>query len=413
VKRVAFALVATLVAMTVLASCSAPSSSSSSSQGPIKIGFLYPITGVFAAPGQYMKEGLELFLAQNHNELAGRKVQVIQADTHGDPATAVTQARRLVEQKDVDVLFGPLTAAEGSALMPFLSSQSVAAIYPIASTDDLTQKTISPYIARTGWSSSQTTHVLGDYAYKTLGYRKVATVAYDFSFGWESIGGFAQTFQDDGGSCLQQQWPPIGTPDYSPFITHLPRGLDAVMVSFSGSDSIHFFHQYADLGGSTPLIAQGNATDESTLAQTGRSALGTVTALHYSAALDTPANKRFVSAYMAKFDHGPSYYAEGTYTAGAIFKAALDKLNGNISDPKKLVETIHSVSVDAPRGPVSFDKYGNPVENVYIRKVQMVDGELQNTVIKTYPHVSQFWHYDPAQYLKQPTYTRSFPGCKG
>jgi branched-chain amino acid transport system substrate-binding protein len=398
-------------ALLIAAACSPPGGGEGSSEGPLKVGFIYPATGPFAAPGQFMREGFELALSQNDDQLGGREVEVVRADTKGDPNQTLTQARRLVEQEQVDFLFGPLTAAEGAALAPFLNRSEVAAIYPIVSTDDLTQRTISDYVARTGWSSSQTTHPFGQYAYDELGYRRVATIGFDFAFSWESVGGFVRTFQEAGGEVARELWAPIGTTDYSAYLSRIPRDVDAVFVSFSGAPAIQFINQYQQFGIEAPIIAQGNTTDESTLQETGPAAEGIVSTLHYSAALDSAENQDFVSAYEEEYGHVPSYYSEGTYTATLLIDAALESLDGDISEPADFVQEIESQSVDAPRGPIEFDEYGNPVENVYVREVEDVDGQLQNSVIDTFEGVSQFWNYDPDDFLGNPTYSRSFPEC--
>jgi len=376
-----------------------------------KIGFLYPVTGVFAAPGKYMQEGLELYLKEHNNTLAGMKVDVDVADDQGNPSVGLTQIRKLVEQDHVDVIFGPLSAAVGSAIVPYIEQHKVPAVYPIVSSDDLTQRTPSEYILRTEWTSSQPTHVLGDYAYKTLKYRKVATIAYDFSFGWESIGGFVDTFQRDGGKVVKQVWTPLVTPDYSPFLSSLPRDADAVMCSYSGAAAVNFIKQYKAFGLKMPLICQGNTTDESTLADTP-DALGMVTALQYSAALKNPNNDKFVAAYTKAYGHEPSYYAEGTYVGAEYLNRGLAAVHGNTSDAVAFVKAMRAVRVtDAPRGPVHLDDRGNPVQNIYIRRVEKQGSQLQNVVTQTYPNVSQFWTYNPTEYLKQPVYDRTHPAC--
>ncbi len=376
-----------------------------------KIGFLYPVTGVFAAPGKYMQEGLELYLKEHNNTLAGMKVDVDVADDQGNPSVGLTQIRKLVEQDHVDVIFGPLSAAVGSAIVPYIEQHKVAAVYPIVSSDDLTQRTPSEYILRTEWTSSQPTHVLADYAYKTLKYRRVATIAYDFSFGWESIGGFVDTFQRDGGKVMKQVWNPLTTSDFSPFLSALPRDVDAVMCSYSGAAAVNFIKQYKAFGLKMPLICQGNTVDESTL-QDSPDAVGMITALQYSAALKNPNNDRFVAAYTKAYGHEPSYYAEGTYVGAEYLNRGLAAVKGNTSDAVAFVKAMRAVRVtDAPRGPVRLDDRGNPVENIYIRRVEKQGSQLQNVVIQTYPNVSQFWTYNPAEYLKQPVYDRTHPAC--
>jgi branched-chain amino acid transport system substrate-binding protein len=156
-----------------------------------------------------------------------------------------------------------------------------------------------------------------------------------------------------------------------------------------------------------PLIGGGTTTDEHVLPFMGDEAIGTVTALHYSAALDTSANRAFAQAYRARFKKVPSYYSESMYTGGKWLVEAIDAIGGNVEDRAALVEALRRVKPSGlPRGPVELDAFGNPIENVYIRRVERVNGELQNTVIETFPRVSQFWTYDPASYLKEPLYVR-------
>jgi branched-chain amino acid transport system substrate-binding protein len=155
------------------------------------------------------------------------------------------------------------------------------------------------------------------------------------------------------------------------------------------------------------LIGGGTTTDEHVLPFMGDEAIGTVTALHYSAALNTPANQVFARAYRARFKKVPSYYSESMYTGGKWLVAAINAIDGRVEDRAALHEALRNARPsDLPRGPVELDAYGNPIENVYIRRVERVNGELQNTVIATFPKVSQFWKYSPAEYLKQPLYSR-------
>lgn len=407
--------VAALAATVALAvSLGGPRPVEAQNRAPFKLGLLIPQSGVFAAPGEYMKEGLQLYLTQHHNTLGGRAIQVITADSQGNPSVGLNQARKLVEQDHVDLIFGPLSAAVGSALLPYINEHKIPTIYPIVSSEDITQRTPSQWIARTGWNSSQPTHVLGDYAYKNMKLRKVATIAYDFNFGWESIAGFVASFQADGGKVVKQIWTPLVTSDYSPYLSSLPRDVDGVACSFSGSAAVNFIKQYRSFGLKAPLLCQGNTTDESTLDQTGPSAVGMITALQYSAALDTPRNKAFVAAYRKAFKHEPSYYGEATYDGAELLDKALTALKGNTSNAAEFARVLKHTSIsDAPRGPISFDSLGNPIQNIYVRKVEQKGGHLQNTVIATYPKVSQFWHFNAEEFLKHPVYSRTYPACNG
>ena len=240
-------------------------------------------------------------------------------------------------------------------------------------------------------------------------------IGYDFAFGWEVAAGFQRTFEEAGGQIVQKLWPPQGTADFGPYLAQLKRDVDAIYAIFSGADALRFVKQYDEAGlkARLPLVTGGTVTDEHVLRTMGDEALGIVSALHFSPALNTPAMKKFVQAYEAKFKQVPSYYSEGSYVAGVALKAALEATKGDIEDAGKFVEALRRVNLtDAARGPIRLDGYGNPIQNVYVRKVEKVGGKLQNTVIHTFPTVSQFWNYDPSEFLKQPVYDRNTPPCK-
>jgi branched-chain amino acid transport system substrate-binding protein len=197
--------------------------------------------------------------------------------------------------------------------------------------------------------------------------------------------------------------------DFAPYLAQVPRDVDAVYALLLGRSALQFMRQYQEFGlkGRVKLIGGGTTTDEHVLPFMGDEAIGAVTALHYSAALDTPANKAFAQAYRARFKKVPSYYSESMYTGGKWLVAAINAINGRVEDRAALVEALRRVRPsDLPRGPVELDAYGNPIENVYIRRVERVNGELQNTVIDTFPKVSQFWTFDPVVYLREPLYAR-------
>jgi branched-chain amino acid transport system substrate-binding protein len=401
------------IALVLIAALSAPAVSWAQ-KGPIKIGFLVPQTGPLAANGKDMINGMQLYLEEQGYKLAGREVKLIVEDDAGVPATGLTKARSLVESQGVHVLIGPLSAAVGYAIAPYVDSKKVPTLFPIVSSEDITQRKRSPYIIRTGWSSSQPSHPFGKWVYDNLKYRKLAMIGYDFAFGWEVAAGFQRTFEESGGQVVQKLWSPLNTADYGPYLAQLRRDVDAVYAIFSGADALRFAKQYADAGlkARLPLIGGGTFTDEHVLRTMGDEALGIVTALHYSAALQNPANQRFVKAYEAKYQQVPSYYSEGPYVTGVALKAALESIGGDIENVDRFLGALRKVDLsDAPRGPIRFDEYGNPVQNVYVRKVERVGGRLQNTVIHTFPAVSQFWTYKPEDYLKNPVYSRDYPPC--
>ena len=384
-------------------------------KGPIRVGFMSSLTGPLSPNGKDMLNSFELFLEEQGRKLGGREIKLITEDDAGNPATGLTKLRGMVEGQGIQLLVGPLSAAVGYAIRDYIDTNKLPTIFPIVSGEDITQRKRTPYIVRTGWSSAQPSHPFGKWVYENLKYRRIAIIGYDFAFGWEVAAGFQRTFEEAGGQIVQKLWPPLFTSDFGPYISQLKRDVDAVYAVFSGADALRFAKQYEDAGlkARLPLIGGGTFTDEHVLRTMGDEVLGVVTALHYSAALNNPFNRKFVQAYETKFKQVPSYYSEGTYVAGLQLKRALEAPGAGAESGEKLIAALRKVELtDTPRGPIRFDEYGNPIENIYVRKVERVGGRLQNSVIYTFEKVSQFWTYKPDEYLKNPVYDRNYPPCK-
>jgi branched-chain amino acid transport system substrate-binding protein len=385
-------------------------------QAPIKIGFTTDLTGTAAQPAKDMVNGFTMYLDEIGGTMAGRKVDLIVEDTQGRPDVALTKLRKLVEHDQVHLVAGVLFGHLGYAMAPKVEEYKIPALFTVTAADDLTQRQKYRWVIRTGWTSSQPSHPFGEYAAKTLGYKKVAVIASDYAFGWEVVGGFQRTFEEHGGQVIQKLWAPLGAMDLAPFIAKIRRDADAVLTMIAGASTLQFFKQYEEAGlkAKIPVIAGGPAVDESMLPSMGDEALGVISPLIYSGALDTAANRKFAADYRKRFGKVPSYFAETNYTSGRWINEAVRALGGNVEDREKLLAALRKVRIeDAPRGTIRLDEYGNPIQNVYIRKVERNrDGELQNTVIVTIPAVSQFWKYKPEDFLKAPVYSRDVPPCR-
>ena len=384
-------------------------------KGPIKIGFIAPFSGAFAAQGKDMLAALQLYFEEIGYQAAGRKIEIIMEDDEANPAVGLTKTRKLVEKDGVHLMTGGMMASTGYALAPYIDSQEIPMTYPVISSDDLTQRKIPKWIVRTGWASCQPHQVFGEYAYNVLKFKKISIIAYDFAFGWECVGSFHKVFEDSGGRILQKIWVPLTAQDFSPYLSQISKDADAVFAVFSGRQTLQFLKQYQEFGlkGKIPLIGGGTVTDEHALPSMGDEALGVITPLHYSEVLDNPANKKFVKAFREKAKKAASYYSEATYTGARWITEAIKATNGDVENRAKFLEALKKVEIkDDARGPMKMDSYGNPIQNIYIRKVERVNGELQNTVIQTFPNVSQFWKYKPEEFLKQPVYSREFPPLK-
>jgi len=206
----------------------------------------------------------------------------------------------------------------------------------------------------------------------------------------------------------------LTAPDYGTYVAQVKTDADAIFFPFAGSNGFRFIRQFNEYGLQQKVVPIGGMTslDESVLRNMGDEALGIVTSCWYSAEDDNKENDHFAPAFRKEFKYDPGYYAAACYVYGAIIEAAMKATNGNVEDKRGFADAARNVTVDSIRGPVKFDPYGNCIGNIYIRKVTRKDGRLVNSVIKTYPDVSQFWTYDPKAFLANPVYSRDWPPAK-
>ena len=385
----------------------------------LRIGLIAPTTGFLSQTGQDMVHGFQLYLDDHHGMLGGAKVDLIIEDEQGKPDVAVTKAKKLVLQDHVDMFIGGVLASTGYALAPVSTEEKTLYISSVAAADDLTQRQLSkyPYFIRTTWTSSLPNHPLGQWACEQ-GYKKVVTIAADYAFGYESVGGFQKAFEDCGGKVIQKIWPPLGNKDFGPYIPTIKSDADAIYSLMVGPMAPQFPKQLRDAGVKLPIIAGGTSYDDYNVAFDSDDVIGDVSALMYSAALQTPKNEAFVKEFRAKYNEVPGYYAEANYTTAQMVDEAMKQNGGKFPGAEKFIQTMLAMKIDAARGPVAFDDMRNPIENVYIRKVEKTalfgdaKPQLWNVVIKTYPNVGQFWTYGKDKFLQQPVYSRDFPPCQ-
>jgi branched-chain amino acid transport system substrate-binding protein len=375
---------------------------------PVRLGLLTVKTGPLAQGGIQMEQGMTRFLKDRNYTLAGRKAELVVGDTGGNPAGAKTKTQELVERNNVDLIIGPLAAFELLAITDY-AAQARVPILSLAAAEDMTQRRPNPYFVRASATSAQSMHPLADYAAKELKFKRVITITEDFAFGYEQMGGFQRVFEDAGGRVVKKLWPPIVTPDYTPYLAQL-SGVDAVVQGFAGSNPLKFMKQYRDQGLKLPVIGGSVAGDDALLKSFGDEAIGLVTCSAYTSELDTPSNKRLVEGMVHDYGNIPGIYAAGIYINGMVAEAALEKTGGKTDDRDALIKALRAVSLtDTPRGPFHFDHLGNVVGNFYVRRCERRGGKLVNTTIKTYEQVSQFWTYDEKWFLAQPVYSRDYP----
>jgi branched-chain amino acid transport system substrate-binding protein len=407
-------LLSIALAASALASLALPAGDALAQGEPLRIGFLTVRTGPLAAGGRQMEEGINLLLKERNNTFAGRKVEIFFADTAGQPAQAKSKTQELVERNRVHVIIGPLATFEALAIDDYMLSSKTPLITPTSAAQmDLAQQGKSDYVVHVYGTAAQPMHVLGQYAAKTLKLKRIAMVADDFTYGHEGAAGFHRVFEDNGGKIIQKLWPPLNVPDYGSYVGQLKPGADGVYAGFAGSNPLRFLRTYREYGLNKPVFGNPTLVDEGILKNMGDEALGVYSASWYTVDRDAPDNRRFVEAIQREYKVTPGFYTAGTYTAGLWLEQALKDIKGRFEDKAAFVKALHNVKLDhGPMGPIRLDQYGKPVLNIYVRKVERKNGQLVNTTIDTTKEVSQFFTYDPKQFLAQPTYSRDYPPAK-
>ena len=378
---------------------------------PIRLGLLTIKTGALASGGIDMERGLTIFLKEKNYTMGSRKVELTVADSGGVPAQARTKLQELVEREKVQAVVGPLAAFEALAMDDYIRTAQVP-VLPVAGAEDMTQRKANPWFVRATSTSAQCAYPMADYCAKELKWKRMAVIADDFAYGHEMLGGFQQVFEDAGGTLAQKLFSPLNAPDYGSYIAQIKPDVDGVFLGFAGANGFRFLKQYNEYGMKTPIVGGMTAFDEVAVRNMGDYAIGKLSSCWYTAQLDNPINKRFVATYVKENGYDPGQYASGTYLYGEVLAAAIGALKGKIEDKNAFIKALRAVRVDTLRGPIRFDDYGNVVGNIYIRKVEKRDGKLVNTNIHTYPDVSQFWTYDPKEFLKHPVWSRDYPPMK-
>lgn len=383
---------AVIVALLASACGGSSPSSQSSNSGPLKVAFELPLTGNFAANGANEKNGFELGLKELGGQVNGRKIEVTYADTHGDPATALTTARKLVQDGN-NVFEGPLVASEAAAVTPYLGQKGIP-VDDLTLCSEIQLSTWTKYNngLSSGWSCDQPAMTAAEWAYNDMHWRNVTIAVQDFSFGWEVAGGFAAAFKKLGGTITNSIYVPLNATDLSSYVSQIPKNTDAVYAEMSGGFAVKFTAAYQAFGlkGKIPLLGITQLTDQSVLPnEDPKAVVGNVyTGAQYCDGITTTANQKFVEAYKAAYNAYPGYYSEAGYVKAQILAAAIKSLQGKTADSKALIAAMRATNITAPRGPLKIDnKTFSPIQNNYICEVKMVNGALRNVPIKTYTNV--------------------------
>lgn len=365
----------------------------------IVVGYEVPLTGVAAPDGVQERDGWNLGLKTFGKTVNGHRIVTHFVDTHGDPNTALSDAKSLVQVRHIDILEGPLLANEVAAVASFVDPLKIPVDdLTVCSGQQLTNYEKYGNGLSSGWSCDQPDLMAGVYLYQTKKLRHVTVLANDYAFGWLSAGAFIKQFTALGGHVDKVLWPPTTTVDWSPYVSGVPDNTQAVFAETVGQGSVSFTSTYQKYGLHNKVPLYGNTTvfDYSVMPQESpKAVLGDEMAAQYCDGIDSPANNKFTKDYFNAYHTYPGYYAEAAYTKARLVVEAMKKLHGDASDKAAVTRALRNTPIVAPRGPVKMSrKTWSPVQNTYICKVKMVDGHLRNVPIKTYHNVQPWGQLD-------------------
>jgi len=352
----------------------------------LKIGMVLPLSGPFAAHGQQIENSVRLYMKEHGDTVAGRKIElIIKDDTGIAPAISKRQAQTLLIQDKVDILAGFGMTPSAFSVAPLATETHTPMVVMNAATSSITTK--SDYILRTSFTLPQVTTPIATWALKN-GIKTVYTIVSDYGPGHDAESQFIHAFEAGGGKIVGSTRTPVSTPDFAPFLQKAKDARpDAVFLMLpAGEQGVAFAKGFKERGldqQGIRLIATGDLTDENVLAAMGDAAVGMITSFHYSEAHDSPENKAFVQAYTQAYPgQRPNFWTAGGYDGMHVIYEALKKTNGQGGDA--FMTAAKGMEWASPRGPVSIDPATRDiVQNVYIRKVERVDGVLQNVEFDT------------------------------
>lgn len=350
-------------------------------QDTIKIGVILPFSGQFAHPGTQLDNGIKLFMQQNGDTVAGKKIEVIRKDVGGiAPDIAKRLAQELIVRDEVDMLAGFLLTPNALAAGAVSEQAKKFMVVMNAATSIITTK--SPYMVRTSLTIPQLQEAFGGWVAKT-GTKTAYTLVSDYGPGHDAETSFQRGFTEAGGKVVGSVRVPVANPDFSAFVQRAKdTNPEAIFVFIPGGAQPAAFGKALASRGITPqntkILGQGEITAEEALKSMGDASIGIITTLHYDYTHDSAKNKAFVEAYNAAFGRNPDIYSIGGYDGMHLIYEALSKTGGN-TDAGALVEVAKGMSWESPRGPVLIDpETRDVIQTVYIRRVEKVDGELRN-----------------------------------
>jgi ABC-type branched-subunit amino acid transport system substrate-binding protein len=398
-------------------------SSAAWAQEKINVGVTATLEGTYTVLGEDGIRGFKVAVNKYGPKAGGKELEFVIASTDATPDSAVRAVKKLIEQDHVQILISPLSGDEGIAVKNFSKSHPELTFINAASgAQETTFPDPSPNFFRYNMDGAQWQAGLGDYAYNTKGYKRIATVGEDYSFVYTQVFGLILEFCAAGGQVTNRQWVPLGTKDFASTISALPEDVDAIYLGLGGADAVNFLNQYSQAGGKAHLMGGSIMVDQTVLSAKGdakKAMIGTIAASGVADTWDNAGWQAFVKAYQDAFPPekrfpSPSLLAVNYYNSTAALYEALNKVNGDLSDSQsKLKAALASVVLDAPNGKISLDEDRQAIGTNFVTEV--VDdgkGNLLSKVVKIVPDVHQTLGYPRDVFAKIGPPSRTNPECK-
>jgi branched-chain amino acid transport system substrate-binding protein len=391
--------------------------------GTIKFGILVALEGAFAEGGADGVRNVELAIKQAGGTAGGKKIEIVVAPTDTTPDTTIRQARKLIEQDGVDIILGPLSGSEGIAMRDYAKTiPNKTVINGISGALETTWVDPAENFFRFNLDGAQWGSGLGSYVVNEKGWKRVATIAADYSFGYTNFLGFAVDFCRAGGTIVERFWVPLGSSDFGGVIAALPEDVDAIYLGVGGTDAINFLNQYQQAGADTNLIGGTIMADQTVLTSKGRAKdalIGTPTSGALAQDNPDPAWQAYVKSYQDAFPEGerfpsPSLFGVGYYVATLAAIDALNEIDGDLSDGQaKFRAALADDPVETPLGPVSLNENRQATGTVFINEVQDDGaGGLKNVMVSKVENVNQTLGMTSEEFRAMGLPSRDTPDCK-
>jgi branched-chain amino acid transport system substrate-binding protein len=349
----------------------------------VRVGFMLPYTGTFAQLGVAIENGVRMAIAEKGGKLGGREIEWFKVDDQSEPAKGVENASQLVQRDKVDVLIGTVHSGVQMGIQKVARDTGVLNIIPNAGVHAATRALCAPNVFRTSFTNSQPTLALGK-PMMDKGLKKAVWITWKYAAGDEAFEGFRDSYTKAGGTIVKELGLPFPNVEFQALLTEIASlRPDAVACFFAGGGAAKFIRDYAAAGlkDKIPLWGSGFLT-EGVLDAAGPAADGIMTTMHYSDSLDTARNHQFRTAYATQFKLQPDVYAVQGYDTGQLLVAGATAVKGDLANKQALYKAMESATIDSPRGKWSMSKAHNPIQDIYLRRVENRENKVVGIAAK-------------------------------